>query len=115
MIGSVESREVNATSAYVAQIVEENDLPEKLFLVHQFTSGMIENKELVKPREGLAMTFNVDGFGDQSNKLSKWDLFTKQKPHLNDAYKLFYKEDVNLMTPREVLSMRPSPDLVVYE
>lgn len=115
VIGSVESREVNATSAYVAQIVEENDLPEKLFLVHQFTSGMIENKELVKPREGLAMTFNVDGFGDQSNKLSKWDLFTKQKPHLNDGYKLFYKEDVNLMTPREVLRMRPSPDLVVYE
>ena len=115
VIGSVESREVNATSAYVAQIVEENDLPEKLFLVHQFTSGMIENKHLVKPREGLAITFNVDGFGDQPNKLSKWELFTEQRPRMNDGYKLFYKEDVNLMTPREVLRMRPAPDLVVYE
>jgi hypothetical protein len=115
VIGSVESREVNATSAYVAQIVEENDLPEKLFLVHQFTSGMIENKDRVMARDGLEIVFNVDGFGDQPNKLSKWDLFTKQQPRLNDGYKLFYKEDVNLMTPREVLRMRPQPDLVVYE
>ena len=115
VIGSVESREVNATSAYVQQIVEDNDLPEKLFLIHQFTSEMVENKELVKPRDGLAITFNVDGFGDKPNKLSKWDLFTKQKPRLNDGYKLFYKEDVNLMSPREVLRMKPAPDLVVYE
>jgi hypothetical protein len=115
VIGSVESREVNATSEYVAQIVRENDLPQKLFLVHQFTTGMVENKELVKDRPELAITFNVDGFGDQPNKLSKWDVFTKQKPHLHDGYKLFYKEDVNLMTPREVMRMRPQPDLVVYE
>jgi hypothetical protein len=115
VIGSVESREVNATSAYVAQIVEEYDLPEKLFLVHQFTTEMVENKELIQPRTGLAITFNVDGFGDQPNKLSKWDLFTKQRPRMHDGYKLFYEEDVNLMTPREVLRMRPTPDLVVYE
>lgn len=115
VIGSVESREVNATSAYVAQIVEENDLPEKLFLVHQFTTEMIENKELIKDREGLAITFNVDGFGNQPNKLSKWDLFTKQKPRLHDGYKLFYEEDIDLMTPRQVLKMRPTPDLIVYE
>ena len=115
VIGSVESREVNATSAYVAQIVQEYDLPQKLFLVHQFTTDMIKNKARIKDRPELAITFNVDGFGDQPNKLSKWDVFVKQRPHLNDGYKLFYKEDVNLMTPREVLRMRPRPDLVVYE
>jgi hypothetical protein len=115
VIGSVEAREVNATSAYLAQIVKEHDLPEKLFLVHQFTTGMIKSKELVKQRPGLATVFNVDGFGDQPNKLSKWDVFTKQPPHLHDGYKLFYKEDVNLMTPKQVMRMKPRPDLVVYE
>jgi len=115
VIGSVESREVNATSAYVAGIVDRFDLPEKLFLVHQFTSGMIENKERIMDRPGLAITFNVDGFGDRANKLSKWDVFTSQRPRLNDGYKLFYKEDVDLMTPRAVMRMRPRPDLIVYE
>jgi hypothetical protein len=115
VIGSVESREVNATSAWVASIVERHDLPEKLFLVHQFTSGMVENKHRIQERPGLEITFNVDGFGDHANKLSKWDLFTRQKPRLNDGYKLFYKEDLDLMTPREVMRMKPRPDLIVYE
>jgi hypothetical protein len=115
VIGSVEAREVNATSAWLAQLVKENNLPEKLFIVHQFTDGMIENKASVKPREGLAMVFNVDGFGNPANKLSKWDIFTKQRPHLNDGYKLFYKEDVNLMSPKQVMRMKPRPDLVMYE
>ena len=30
------------------------------------------------PRPGLAVTFNVDGFGDRPNKLSKYAEFTAQ-------------------------------------
>jgi hypothetical protein len=115
VIGSVESREVNATSAYVADIVKRFDLPEKLFLVHQFTPGMIRNKGRIKRREGLALTFNVDGFGTPANKISKWELFTGQRPRAANGYKLFYKEDIDLMSPRQVMRMRPRPDLVVYE
>jgi hypothetical protein len=114
-IGTVTAREVNATSAYVADIVERHDLPEKLFLVHQFTDGMIQNKHRIKPRDGLAITFNVDGFGTPEQKLDKWNIFTKQQPRLHDGYKLFYKEDTNVMSPRDVMRMRPRPDLIVYE
>ena len=69
----------------------------------------------MKPRPGLAMVFNVDGFGNPANKLSKWDLFTSQQPRVNDGYKLFYKEDVDLMSPKDVMAMQPRPDLVMYE
>ena len=115
VIGSVEAREVNATSAWLANLVKKHDLPEKLFLIHQFTTDMIQNKARMKARPGLATVFNVDGFGDQPNKLSKWAIFTKQAPRLNDGYKLFYKEDVHLMTPAQVMRMKPRPDLIVYE
>jgi hypothetical protein len=116
-IGSVTAEEVNQVSDYVSAIVRARHLPEKLFLVHQFTDGMIQGKERVLPRPGLAVTFNVDGFGDRPNKLSKYAAFTAQtrgRP-FSDGYKLFYHEDTNLMKPADVMRMTPRPDLVVYE
>jgi hypothetical protein len=115
VIGSVSADEVNLVSAYVSKFVEEHDLPEKLFVVHQFTSGMIQNKERVVRRPGLAVTMNVDGFGDRANKVAKYDEFTSELTRFNDGFKLFYEEDTNLMQPREVLALGPPPDLVVYE
>jgi len=116
-IGSVTADEVNQVSDFVAGIVRAYRLPQKLFLVHQFTDGMIQGKDQVVARPGLAMAFNVDGFGDRPNKLAKYAEFTGQtrgRPFAN-GYKLFYHEDTNLMTPADVMRMRPRPDLVVYE
>jgi hypothetical protein len=114
-IGSATSQQVNAVSAWLADIVREENLPEKLFVVHQFTKDMIQDKERVKQRPGLAITMNVDGFGDRPNKISKYKEFTSEAVRFHDGFKLFYKEDVNLMTPGAVLDLRPPPDLVIYE
>ena len=115
VIGSVTAAELNAVSAYVSALVTDHDLPDKLFVVHQFTSSMIADKERVQQRLGLALTMNVDGFGDRSNKVSKYDLFTSELTRFHNGFKLFYEEDTNLMSPRQVLALRPPPDLVVYE
>jgi hypothetical protein len=117
VIGSVTAAEINQVSEFVSGIVRARKLPEKLFLIHQFTDGMIQGKDQVLPRPGLAMTFNVDGFGDRPNKLSKYAAFTAQtrgRP-FDDGYKLFYHEDTNLMGPADVMRMQPRPDLIVYE
>jgi hypothetical protein len=116
-IGSVTAQEINQVSDFVAGIVRARRLPEKLFVIHQFTDGMIQGKDRVLARPGLAMTFNVDGFGDRPNKLAKYASFTAQtrgRP-FDDGYKLFYHEDTNLMAPADVMRMRPRPDLIVYE
>ncbi|HEV2060476.1 MAG TPA: hypothetical protein VGR11_14060, partial [Solirubrobacteraceae bacterium] len=115
VLGSVTAADINAVSAYVSEFVSDHDLPDKLFVVHQFTSSMIENKEAVQQRLGLALTMNVDGFGDRANKVSKYDLFTSELTRFHNGFKLFYEEDTNLMSPRQVLALRPPPDLVVYE
>jgi hypothetical protein len=115
VIGSVTAEEVNRVSAYVADIVRRHRLPEKLFLIHQFTPDMIEGKERVRRRPGLAVTMNVDGFGSPAQKLDKWRAFTSEAVRFHDGFKLFYEEDTDLMSPREVMAMRPRPDLVVYE
>ena len=115
VIGSVSAEDVNAVSEYVSRFVVDHDLPEKLFVVHQFTSSMIENKQRVVRRPGLAVTMNVDGFGDRANKISKYVQFTSELARFHDGFKLFYEEDTNLMSPGAVLALRPPPDLVVYE
>jgi hypothetical protein len=114
-IGSVTAEDINEVSAYVAGFVTERRLPEKLFVIHQFTSGMVEGKDRVLDRPGLAITMNVDGFGNRADKRQKYVEFTAEVPRFRDGFKLFYEEDTNLMRPRDVLRLRPTPDLVVYE
>ncbi|HWT91529.1 MAG TPA: hypothetical protein VN238_00895 [Solirubrobacteraceae bacterium] len=114
-IGSVDAKTVNAVSAWLDRIVQRDDLPQKLFVVHQFTDDMISNRERLKQRDGLEITLNVDGFGDRPNKLAKYREFTSHAVRFHDGFKLFYKEDTNLMTPGAVLDLRPPPDFVVYE
>lgn len=115
VIGSVQASTVNAVARHVAAIVRRYDLPEKLFVVHQFTPNMIAPKAQVQQLPGLAMTMNVDGFGDRPNKIAKYHQFTHDGTRFHRGYKLFYEEDTNLMRPRSVLALQPPPDFIVYE
>jgi hypothetical protein len=114
VIGRVGAREVNATSAWLAQLTERHQLPQKLFVVHQFTEDMVDDTQL-RRRPELAMVLNADGFGSKPVKVSKYHAFTRAANTFNQGFKLFYEEDVGLMSPREVLRLRPAPDVVVYE
>jgi hypothetical protein len=115
VIGSVDATKVNEVAAWLSGIVQEEDLPQKLFVVHQFTDDMIVNKDAVAKPPGLAVTFNVDGFGDRANKTAKYEDFTAGAVRFHTGFKLFFREDSGLMRPRAVLGLRPQPDLVVYE
>lgn len=115
VIGSVSSREVNATSAWLDKLVKRHNLPQKLFVIHQFTDDMVDDTKL-KDRTGLAMVLNADGFGGQQLKTDRYHLFTKSpRKFFFEGFKLFYKEDTDLMTPKQVLRLRPRPDFIVYE
>ena len=115
VIGSVEAREVNAVSEWLSRLVERNDLPQKLFLIHQFTDDMVDDAQL-EERPGLAMVLNADGFGTQELKRVKYDAFTSSpRRFFGKGFKLFYREDTDLMKPRDVLRLQPPPDVVVYE
>jgi len=76
---------------------------------------MVQGRERLQERRGLAITMNVDGFGNPPNKISKYNDFTADQPRLNDGFKLFYEEDTNVMSPGAVLALKPPPDVVVYE
>jgi hypothetical protein len=115
VIGSVQAREVNAVSEWLSRIVVRNKLPQKLFLIHQFTNDMVDDTQL-QERPGLAMVLNADGFGTPELKRVKYRAFTSSpRRFFGEGFKLFYREDTKLMTPRQVLRLKPPPDVVVYE
>jgi hypothetical protein len=114
-IGSTDAETVNDVSRYLANIVRRHDLPQKLLVVHRFTGDMIENEHDLERDRGVALVVNVDGFGDRPNKISKYREFTRDLRRRFNGFKLFYHEDLNLMSPGQVLRLRPEPDLVVYE
>ena len=114
-IGSTDAATVNEVSRYLSGIVRRHDLPQKLLVVHRFTSDMIRNEHDLERNPGVALVVNVDGFGDPPNKIAKYREFTRDLRRRYNGFKLFYHEDVNLMNPHQVLRLRPEPDLVVYE
>jgi hypothetical protein len=114
-IGSTDAATVNEVSRYLSGIVRRHDLPQKLLVVHRFTKDMIEDEHALESNPGVALVVNVDGFGDQPNKTSKYREFTSDLHRRFNGFKLFYHEDLNLMKPNQVLRLRPQPDLIVYE
>jgi hypothetical protein len=114
--GSVDAATVNRISAMLADIVARRRLPQKLLLIHQFTPNMIEGKDRLELRRGIGLVVNVDGFGDRPVKIAKYREFTKgSRGRFHNGLKLFYREDTNLLRPRDVLELRPQPEIVVYE
>jgi hypothetical protein len=115
-IGSVSAKTVNRVTRYLARIVRKRHLPQKLVVVHQFTDSMVRNKEDLKKRRAVDLVLNADGFGTPAAKRSKYDqLAPRRGSGQYPGFKLFYREDTNLMSPREVMRLRPKPDFVVYE
>jgi hypothetical protein len=115
-IGSVSARMVNRVTRYLTGITREHDLPQKLVVVHQFTDSMVRHKEDLKVRPGVDMVLNADGFGTPDAKRSKYEeLSPSRRSGLFPGFKLFYHEDTNLMSPKQVMRLRPRPRFVVYE
>jgi hypothetical protein len=120
-IGSTDGATVNEVSAYLDSIVRSRNLPQKLLIVHQFTDGMVQGRDEIVDRPGVAIVSNIDGFGTPEVKVSVYKQLAHSgplaagQPRLFNGIKLFFEEDANMMSPSAVLRLRPQPDVVVYE
>jgi hypothetical protein len=113
-LGRTDAAAINRASAYVAGIVRRQRLPQKLFIIHQFHDSMIRGKAGIAIRPGLAMTWNADGFGARSAKLEDYRSYTRDR-RFHPGLKLFYENDVDIMSPREVMRLKPPPRIVNYQ
>ena len=113
-IGSVQAREINRTAGWLSRLTRDNGLPEKLFVVHQFTTGMVPDIRKVRRREGLAMVQHVDGFGSPADKLTTYAGVAVPRK-FTMGFKLFYDEDVPRMRPRQVRRSLPDVRFVSFQ
>ena len=114
VIGHVSAAEINRTSAWLARLTRRHELPEKLFVLHQFRTSMITNIGRVRQRPGLAMVQHVDGFGTRRQKRATYGVVARPT-QFRMGLKLFYDEDVRRMGPPAVHALRPRVRFVSFQ
>jgi hypothetical protein len=119
VFGRTSGAELTAVATYLSGLVHHNRLPEKLFVFHQLTKRIIAGESTLRAQPGLAMVKSVDGIGTRGQKTATYSQLTTKLPAgIHTGFKIFYQEDTRhgpLMTPAQVLALRPRPELVVYE
>lgn len=114
VIGRVDAAEVNEVSLWLAGLTRREELPQKLFVLHQFRTSMIDRIDRVAVRKRLATVQHVDGFGTGEQKLATYRTVLRPD-RFHPGFKLFYDEDVQMMTPARVLAIRPRVRFVSYQ
>ena len=120
VFGSTTGTVIDQVSAYLGGIVRANGLPQKVLVVHQLNPGIVRGFEKVRERDGVVVVKSVDGIGSAGAKITTWKRLVKNMPPaLHPGFKLFFDEDTQggskLMTPSQVLALRPQPEYVLYE
>ena len=103
--GKVSAGQVNRVARALAEIVEANELPSKLLLVHQFRKGSIRGRSSSSSPPGVQTVLNFDGIGSPDPKAAGYAALAPP-PKLFSGFSLFYRRDTPLMKPGSVLAPR---------
>lgn len=118
IIGQVSVEEVNATGAWLADLVAANDLPPKVLILHQFQQRMIVGRErLDTSRDEIQYLVHADGHGNAPLKQATWRNLKEGLPaNVWLGWKNFIDEDSPTMTPQETMEdVEPRPNFVSYQ
>lgn len=119
VVGSMDAEEINYVIDHLAQIVKDNNLPPKILVIHRFTMDMVTNYKKIKIVPEVQVVMDMDGWGSKARKLNTYQLAIRSEPVLFTGFKLFYKNDLkeggDMMTPKEVLELRPQPVYIQYQ
>ncbi|MEU4892814.1 hypothetical protein AB0B12_10535 [Streptomyces sp. NPDC044780] len=117
--GHTSGQEITDVARYLSRIVAEHDLPQKPLVFHQVAVSVVDDQSALRPQPGVVLIKSADGIGSPGMKRDTWRQLVKDQPEqVRTGFKLFYEEDTEgsrLMTPEEVLALRPRPDYVMFE
>jgi len=119
VIGRFDAADINYASAYLEKLVKENNLPPKVLVVHRFTQGMVGQYKQIKMRPEVQVVMHMDGWGHPAKKITTYKQFIYREPVEYTGFKLFYKNDLKengrLLTPKELLALKPRPVYIQYQ
>ena len=121
VIGSLDAKDINWISNYLAEVVRKNNLPPKMFMVHRFTKGMVTNARDIKLHPELQIIMDMDGWGPPDLKKGTYKHWIQAEPVQFTGFKLFYVNDVEksgqkeMMSRQEILKLTPKPIYIQYQ
>ncbi|MGH2631835.1 MAG: hypothetical protein ACRDG3_00370 [Tepidiformaceae bacterium] len=114
-VGSLDASTITHVQELLGTLVVTHHLPRKMLIVHRFTEGMITNAQDLGTLEGVDLVIDIDGFGYAAAKTSEYNAFVRDAGMPHGGMKLFYHQDVDLMTPAQVDALDPQPDVVIFQ
>ena len=120
VIGTFSAEDINYAAQYLAQLVDEYNLPPKILIVHRFTEDMVTNYKAIKPLPEVQIVMNMDGWGYPAKKLTTYYAVIAPEPVQFTGIKLFYKNDTRppstgLLSTTTILGLTPAPIYVQYQ
>lgn len=120
VIGSFDAADINYASQFLAQIVNQNNLPPKVMVIHRFTQGMVKDYKSIKIRPEVQIVMDMDGWGAPARKINTYRQFVYAEPLQFTGFKLFYKNDLKepphrMLLPSELMSLKPKPMYIQYQ
>ncbi len=120
VVGTLDATDINFASNYLAKLVQENNLPPKILIIHRYTQKMVTNYKQIKTLPEVQIIMNMDGWGGEAKKIGTYKNFIYPEPVQFTGFKLFYKNDIltpgtTMMTPASLLKLNPRPVYIQYQ
>ncbi len=114
-IGSSSAASINAVGAYLSQLIAAHSLPDKLLIIHQFRTSMLPDRSHIKRFRAVEEVLHADGEGSPKLKRAVFRQLAFPVPRFGVGFKVFFTQDTRLMSPAEVMALKPRPDIVTYQ
>ena len=113
---STDASDINIALKTIGDYVTLKKLPPKILLVHRFTGPMVTRYKQITLDPRVQLVIVMDGFGSPSLKAGSYKRHIRREPVQYAGFKLFYKNDKPLMTPKDVLGrLVPKPYVIIYQ
>jgi len=118
-IGQFDAKDINWVSQQLQQLVTEKKIPPKVLIVHRWTKEMISNSDKIALDPRVQIVMDMDGWGPPWMKFESYRDYIDLFPVEYTGFKLFFHNDVKrgdpLLTPIELLRLRPKPLYIQYQ
>jgi hypothetical protein len=118
-IGSLTSTEINFAIDFLSGLVAEKKLPPKVLVVHRFREPMVRGARNIRLDPRVQVVMHMDGWGVPSIKYGSYRSYIVSEPVQFTGFKLFFRHDTQfgdrLLTPGELLQLRPAPLYIQYQ
>jgi hypothetical protein len=109
-IGSITGPQINEVQDMIKEYIVQNGIKnDKILLVHMFTEHMVTDKKAVRYTDHVHVVMHLDGHGSPALKIKTYNgLYSDiRASKVVGGFKVFYKQDKPIMTPKQVLGIEP--------